>query len=59
MGLLADYRKKRLERRRKREAAGAEALKSMQDEPIVRRGYDRMTDPSGTYHSDGGRDTRG
>jgi hypothetical protein len=59
MGLLADYRKKRLERRRKRDEARADALKSMQDEPIVRHGYDRMTDPSGAYHSDKGRDIRG
>ena len=31
----------------------------MQDEPIVRHGYDRMTDPAGTYHPDKGRDIRG
>jgi hypothetical protein len=31
MGLLADYRRKRQERRRKREAAQAEALKSLHD----------------------------
>ena len=47
------------EYRRKRDAARAEALKSMQDEPTVRHGYDRMTDPSGTYHQDKGRDIRG
>ena len=59
MGLLAGYRKKRREYRHKREAARAEALKSRQEEPIVRHGYDRMTDPSGAYHSDKARDIRG
>jgi hypothetical protein len=33
MRLLADYRRKRQERRRKREDAQAEALKSLHDEP--------------------------
>ena len=38
MGLLADYRKKRQERRRKRDEAQAEALKSLHDEPSATRG---------------------
>ena len=33
MGLLADYRRKRQERRHKREDAQAEALRSLHDEP--------------------------
>ncbi len=37
MGLLSDYRKKRLERRRKREEAQAEARRELHDAPPVTR----------------------
>jgi hypothetical protein len=38
MGLLTNYRKNRQERRRKRQEAQAEALKSLHDEPSATRG---------------------
>jgi hypothetical protein len=37
MGLLSDYRKKRLERRRKRDEAQAEAQRELHDAPPVAR----------------------
>ena len=48
MGLLADYRKKRQDRRRKREEAQAEARQSLHDDPSVTRSADtrgKLGDP--------------
>src|SRR4051812_7113533 len=49
MGLLADYRKKRQKRRRKRDDAQAEARKSLHDEPSATRrgGLEDETKPPG------------
>jgi hypothetical protein len=50
MGLLSDYRKKRLERRRKREEARAEARKSLHDEPsATRHSPKKPPNPGGTF----------
>jgi hypothetical protein len=52
MGLLSDYRKKRLERRRKREEAQAEAWKSLHDEPsATRHSPKKPPNPGGTFFS--------
>ena len=48
MGLLADYRKKRKDHRRKREQARAEARQSLHDDPSVTRSADtrgKLGDP--------------
>jgi len=48
MGLLSDYRKNRQERRRKRQEAQAEALKSLHDEPsAISRAAFRGDKPGG------------
>ena len=51
MGVLSDYRKKRLERRRKREEAQVEARKSLHDEPsaATRHSPEKPPNPGDTF----------
>jgi hypothetical protein len=52
MGVLSDYRKKRLERRRKRDQAQAEARKSLHDEPsAARHSPKKPINPGDTFFS--------